>query len=149
MAENSDIVEIVGASAEQHRVEPLCWLSDEETDEETLEDFCPDCGRKKLEELNRNNCGEVFRLNGGDIDYTEERDSVSWCSRCGVMLDVSFTDYCSEQEIAYLLDEGFDLSKPEHCWIIDKICSCVDDEFSPEWVKLKRRIVDAAGKVAR
>lgn len=89
-------------------------LNDEEGE------YCYECAKKKVEELNNKHTDVISIIDGGWGGY--ESDSPLFCRTCSKMLEYHLLN--PEQEIAHFLTAKIDLSCQTQCYEINRVLEC-------------------------
>lgn len=112
--------EITRPMADKAKLRPLHWIHGWD---EGLS-FCRKCALKKIKELQKENPGKEYILDGG---WNVEEDCQEFCETCKEALDCSFTNYAVESEIDHFAKSG--IYGPLDCVSIQNIfCSGFKDE---------------------
>jgi hypothetical protein len=91
---------------------PLCWISDEETGEDSDEDYCRECATGII------SGDDDKKVTGG---MWHESDGVRVCEKCGHLLSYTLTDYGVKSELSHFLEAGWDWNNPSECFEINRV----------------------------
>ena len=97
-------------------LEDLYWVHG---DDEGIS-YCYDCACKRVEEIKSKEPEGDVCVDGG---WGTEEDGTESCDTCGKFLDCSFTDYGSEEEVGYFVENGFDHKDAYDCQILETAIS--------------------------
>lgn len=99
--------EVAWKRAKRYRTEPEYWVhgdcSDGSRYDTCGESFCYKCCEKQVAELQRDDPGGTYSIDGG---WGSEGDSRPFCETCGVPLEYDPTQYAVEEIVSGLQAEG-------------------------------------------
>ena len=108
------------------------WINGGEYDQG--EDWCPDCGAKKVAELNKKNKkgNQIYILDGGWENHNS--DISACCEGCGCLLNYWPTEECADNEIDHFeaLDEVTNDMCEEGLYSLSVCCWAAQDFDSQE-----------------
>jgi len=101
------------------------------------EDYCFDCGSKKVAKLNKEHKNE-YVLDGGWENH--ESDSPAFCKECGCLLNYWPTEDCAENEIEHFeaVENVTNEMAAEELYSLNVLCLAAQDFDSQE---LRMRLV--------